>query len=286
MEHVLHSIAMSYVSVARDVRRNADRLAGGRANSASSAFVRLSQLRKVRECEQVAAVCYRLREDEIEFLLVRTRGSGRWTFPKGSAEPGLTHAQAAALEAFEEAGVHGRIEEAAFTCYVCRKRDAKKTSPTSGRRELTVNAHLCEVARLTKPREMNRDRTWFSIDEASRRLREGRGDDEGAEFARVLEKAVARIQQSHGADEVEVERAARAQVNDPLRKIQFEVSKEVRGMAWTPAFNGYSRQRLTGRSAPASAISASRKILPCEVLEFSLAGQKKPPALGSGAKLR
>src|SRR5271169_2973372 len=90
----------------------------------SARLVRLSQLRKLCECEQVAAVCYRLRGDGIEFLLVRTRGGGRWTFPKGSAEPGLTHAQAAALEAFEEAGVHGRIEEAPFAQY-CRRRGDK-----------------------------------------------------------------------------------------------------------------------------------------------------------------
>src|SRR5262249_27106253 len=74
----------------------------------------LSQLRRLRQCEQVAAVCYQVRRGGIEFLLVRTN-SGHWTFPKGSTEPGLTHAQAAALEAFEEAGVHGRMEEASFT---------------------------------------------------------------------------------------------------------------------------------------------------------------------------
>ena len=78
--------------------------------------IRLSHLRKLRGCEQVAAVCYRVRGGCIEFLLVQTRG-GRWTFPKGSAEPGLTHAQAAAFEAFEEAGVHGRMEEASFARY-------------------------------------------------------------------------------------------------------------------------------------------------------------------------
>ncbi len=68
----------------------------------------------------MAAVCYRVRAGEIEFLLVQT-GKGRWIFPKGSVEPGLTHAQAAALEAFEEAGVHGRMEEASFTRYVRRR---------------------------------------------------------------------------------------------------------------------------------------------------------------------
>src|SRR2546427_12586408 len=67
---------------------------------------RVSQVRRLRKCQQVAAVCYRIRGSGIEFLLVQTRG-GRWTFPKGGVEPGLTHAQAAALEAYEEAGAHG-----------------------------------------------------------------------------------------------------------------------------------------------------------------------------------
>ena len=286
MNRVLHSIAMSNVNVAGGAKRDVSRLAKGYANGTSPVFVQLSQLRKVRACEQVAAVCYRLRHDEIEFLLVRTRGSGRWTFPKGSAERGLSHAQAAALEAFEEAGVHGRIEEAAFARYISRKRDARKSSSTSGRRELRVNAHLCEVVRLTKPKEMNRDRTWFAIDEASQRLREGRQNDEATEFARVLAKAVVRIQQLHSADDIVGNRAARAQVNDPLRKIQFEAAREVRAMAWTSAFKGYSGHGFTEKTASPNASSTSRKILPCEVLEFSLAGQKKPPALGSGAKLR
>src|SRR6059058_1167396 len=82
---------------------------------------RVSQVRRLRKCQQVAAVCYRIRGGGIEFLLVQTRG-GRWTFPKGGVEPGLTHAQAAALEAYEEAGVHGRMEEeVSFTRYVRRK---------------------------------------------------------------------------------------------------------------------------------------------------------------------
>src|SRR5271155_2735893 len=63
--------------------------------------------------QQVAAVCYRMGRRGIEFLLVQTRG-GRWIFPKGGVERGLTYAQSAALEAFEEAGVHGRMEEIPF----------------------------------------------------------------------------------------------------------------------------------------------------------------------------
>ena len=75
---------------------------------------RVSRASKLaRQRQQVAAVCYRTRRGCAEFLLVQTRG-GRWIFPKGGVEPGLTRAQSAALEAFEEAGVHGRMETISF----------------------------------------------------------------------------------------------------------------------------------------------------------------------------
>src|ERR1700688_3686070 len=126
----------------------------GTSHSAAR-FVRLAHLHKLRDCEQVAAVCYRMHNDEIEFLLVRARGSGRWTFPKGSAEPGLTHAQAAALEASEEAGVHGRIEEVPFVRYALRRRGMKHGAG-SDEGKLTVSAHLCEVRRLSPAQESGR----------------------------------------------------------------------------------------------------------------------------------
>ena len=156
-----------------------------------SAFkvVRLSRLRKLKGCEQVAAVCYRARGGCIEFLLVQTRG-GRWTFPKGSAEPGLTHAQAAALEAFEEAGVHGRMEEASFARYSRRHDGDRRRSAV----EQSVSAHLCEVTRLDPPQESNRNRTWFPAEKAKQRLREDRASDYGTALARVVDRAVARIQ--------------------------------------------------------------------------------------------
>ena len=156
--------------------------------SPSVKFLRLAQLRKLRRCEQVAAVCFRVRGSDIEFLLVQTR-KGRWIFPKGGAEPGLTHAQAAALEAFEEAGVHGRMEEASFTGYVQRKRGRMR-----GVTELSVSAHLCEVLRLVPPPELNRNPTWFSAEKAKRRLRKDRAQDHGTDLARVIDRAVTRIQ--------------------------------------------------------------------------------------------
>lgn len=147
-------------------------------------FFGLDELRRRRRSQQVAAVCYRVVKDDVEFLLVRTRG-GRWTFPKGSAEPGLTHAQAAALEAYEEAGVHGRMEVASFTQYARRKR--------SSGIGIMVNVHLCEVLRLDRTPEAGRDPTWFSAEKATKKLQDDRADEHGTQLAKVIELAVRRI---------------------------------------------------------------------------------------------
>ena len=168
---------------------------GARAKRQSGKFVRVSQLRKLRQCEQVAAVCYRVRRERIQFLLVQTRGSGRWTFPKGSTEPGLTHAQAAAMEAFEEAGVHGRIEETSFARYVRRPGGSANCSLKRSAEHVAVKAYLCEVLRLSVPKESNRNRTWFSLESARQRLEEGRNTAEGAGLVRVLNLALERVQQ-------------------------------------------------------------------------------------------
>ncbi|MGB2602163.1 MAG: NUDIX domain-containing protein [Candidatus Sulfotelmatobacter sp.] len=270
----------------------------------SNGIVRLAHLRKLRECEQVAAVCYRLRNGSIEFLLVRTRNSGRWTFPKGSAEPGLTHAQAAALEAFEEAGVHGRIEEASFARYICRKGGAacKRAERSSKKRYsekgLAVHAHLCLVLRLGKPKEANRNRTWFSAEDAKKYLRERRASD-GAEFVRVVDRAVARIQQLHCPTSINFDKLqqGREREKDALQKVQFEAHDEVLGRMRQGSFAPYSRLRAseTVRYFSPSAEAKRRELLQCEVLEFSptkeitrnsgwFPGRKKPKALGTGTK--
>jgi len=237
------------------------------------AFVRLSSLRKLRKPEQVAAVCYRLYHQKIEFLLVQTRGSGRWTFPKGRTEAGLTHAQAAALEASEEAGVHGRIEEAAFAQYFCRKRNEKenvssKSQLKSSRSKVLVAAHLCEVTRLRAPKESNRNRTWFGARDARIRLREGRSEDETAEFARVLDCALARIQRQRKSARVIGKEMPRRQIRDtdPLRRVQIE----------SPSLG--SRLSASGHAAGV-AVGRSRTVLRGTVLPFvPIEDQKLLPA--------
>ncbi len=262
-----------------------------RVRATSFEFVRLSHLRKLSECEQAAAVCYRVRGEGIEFLLVRTRGGGRWTFPKGSAEPGLTHAQAAALEAFEEAGVHGRIEEASFARYVRRKRGgARKSTARSSKKELAAYAHLCEVSRLSPPRESRRHRTWFSVEDAKRRLREGRRSDDGAEFARVVDKAVERIQKLRRGilnllqdDRVQQDRLRPDTMpTDALQKVQFEAFMETREASFLQRI----RRQLHGMrqfSVP-MLDDHSGEFLRGEVLQFDPTREKKAKALETGTK--
>lgn len=175
-----------------------------------SNFVGLEHLRRLRGSEQVAAICYRLGKSGIEFLLVRTRGR-RWTFPKGSVESGLTHAQAAALEAFEEAGVHGRIEEAAFARYVRVKAGYNRQSTEI---EIVIHAHLCEVSRLAAPEEADRNPTWFSAEKAKRRLRQDRAAGYGDDLARIVDRAVARIQGLYRAAQPATEPLRRAEIID------------------------------------------------------------------------
>ena len=59
---------------------------------------------------QFAALCYRFKDDKLQICLVTSRRSGRWIVPKGWPMDGETPADAAATEAFEEAGLRGKVD--------------------------------------------------------------------------------------------------------------------------------------------------------------------------------
>jgi 8-oxo-dGTP pyrophosphatase MutT (NUDIX family) len=190
-------------------------------------------LRLPKQRQQVAAVCYRVRGTGIEFLLVQTRG-GRWIFPKGGVEPRLTYAQSAAREAFEEAGVHGRIEEVPFARYYRRRPKLATVSRSSElelelkpEQELAVAAYLCEVLHLEPPQESNRNPRWFSVDKVKQRLREDRTPEFGSELSRVVERATSRIERLHAARQTS-ERTSEHRHADGLRKVRFEAREYAR----------------------------------------------------------
>jgi len=260
-------------------------------------------LRLPKGRQLVAAVCYRIRRRGIEFLLVQTRG-GRWIFPKGGVEPGLTHAQSAAVEAFEEAGVHGWMEAVPFARYLRRKPDApaaktEKRSSSSrsssrssfrpGQPEFAVTAHLCEVSRLEPPQESDRNPTWFSVEKTKQRVLQGRLPEFGAELARVVDRAVARIRRLHGDSSHVPGHAKLAYAmpgytklrytrKDALQEVRFEASElaHAQGQVWSASYARYIRREQPDLQ-PSGSRSAQAEIPDALLYKILRAG----PPLGS-----
>ncbi|MDP9223523.1 MAG: NUDIX domain-containing protein [Actinomycetota bacterium] len=107
-----------------------------------------------------AAVCYRWAAGNPEFLLVRTKAS-TWNFPGGGIEPGETTWQAAAREAFEEAGVTGKVIEQALGAFPDRQDNQDGTQST-----IEVIGHLLEVQNEQAPSEPWRTPQWFTPEAA------------------------------------------------------------------------------------------------------------------------
>jgi len=139
---------------------------------------------------QVAAICYRKRGAAVDFLLVNTNGGNKWTFPKGSPEARLSHSQAAEREAAEEAGALGTIEPRHFHLYIHSKGVFWQPG---GVQEFVVKAFLMEVDELRRPDEPMRHPTWFSPEEARRRLAKGREVKYAHELEAVIDRAMERI---------------------------------------------------------------------------------------------
>ena len=119
---------------------------------------------------QAGAIPYSVINGEVHVLLVTSRGSGRWLIPKGNIDPGLTPAEAAAKETYEEAGIRGKIATDTplgfFTAF--------KTLKSGEERPVTVEVYPLLVDRQLKrwPEAGEREACWMSADDAARSVRE------------------------------------------------------------------------------------------------------------------
>src|SRR3954468_19947222 len=77
--------------------------------------------------KQFAALPYRVRDDDLEILLITTRKKRRWSVPKGWPIRRSSPQQTAATEAYEEAGVKGHIGAKQVGRF--KKRKMKKRQP-------------------------------------------------------------------------------------------------------------------------------------------------------------
>jgi 8-oxo-dGTP pyrophosphatase MutT (NUDIX family) len=70
---------------------------------------------------QVAALCWRRSRKGLRILLVTSRDTGRWIVPKGWPMRNRGDAEAAAREAWEEAGLRGEVSDRSIGLYTYDK---------------------------------------------------------------------------------------------------------------------------------------------------------------------
>ena len=122
-------------------------------------------------------------DKKAEVLLVTGRRSGRWMIPKGWPMAGKTLADSAAREAFEEAGIKGRIEPEPIGTFRHVKQHV-----LFGEMEVDIHVHLLTVERQLKdwPERGERLRKWFKLDEAAQRVDSDELRELIVEFGRQL----------------------------------------------------------------------------------------------------
>nr|WP_299909650.1 DUF47 family protein [Sphingomonas bacterium] len=120
--------------------------------------------------DQVAALPYRIEADgSAQVMLITSRDTGRWVIPKGNPIPGMAPHEAAAEEAFEEAGIRGIPCPSALGTFTYIKRRRTRSN-----RELTVAVYpLAVVEQVASwPEKDQRDTRWFALDAAEKAVTE------------------------------------------------------------------------------------------------------------------
>ncbi|MGG6892322.1 NUDIX hydrolase [Rhizobium sp. BR 315] len=120
---------------------------------------------------QYGALCFRYRggDGEIDILVITSRDSGRWIVPKGWPMKGKQPHEAAAIEAWEEAGVRGKVRKVPVGRYTYLKElEDGKFVPC------VVDLFQIEMKEVRADFKERGQRLldWVSPDEAARRVRE------------------------------------------------------------------------------------------------------------------
>ncbi len=120
---------------------------------------------------QCAALCYRFKKKTAipEILLITSRDTGRWVIPKGWPMEGKLCHEAAAREAYEEAGVKGEAgaERIGFYMY-------DKGMDHGLKVQCMVQVYPIVVLDMLKnfPEKGSRKMEWVTFDEAANRVAE------------------------------------------------------------------------------------------------------------------
>ena len=117
---------------------------------------------------QFAALCYRLEGEKLKICMVTSRRSGRWILPKGWPMHKQTPAEAAAQEAWEEAGVTGEAIDRCLGVYSYVKPLSENPAPVV----VMIYPVKVETEHATWPEMKERKRKWVSPKKAAKKLQE------------------------------------------------------------------------------------------------------------------
>lgn len=138
---------------------------------------------------QAAAICFRRRGENLEFLLILNDKGTRRIFPKGNVKEDETLWAAAEREAMEEAGVEGNIRRTPLTFFWISK--GKKQQE-----EMAIAAFLLEVTRKISDKKSKRKPKWYSYQKAIDALGKNRDPEAASELQRVLRKAISDLNEA------------------------------------------------------------------------------------------
>jgi 8-oxo-dGTP pyrophosphatase MutT (NUDIX family) len=124
-------------------------------------------MRKTAMLESGALAYRRHKNGKLLILLVSKKRSKKWGIPKGKVNASLSFGETAAKEAFEEAGVIGRVSRNSIGMF-----RAKKGTPIP--KNIEVWVYLLEVDESLSnwPEKEKRKTRWVSCKVAARELRE------------------------------------------------------------------------------------------------------------------
>ena len=127
---------------------------------------------------QFGALCWRQQNDDVQVLLVTSKRSQRWILPKGWPVHDATPAEAALTEAWEEAGVVGKVKTACLGIF-----SYSKGLSDDSNLPCVVAVFPVKVKELEKdwPEKEHRKRKWCSLKQAANLVAE-------PELAAILKK--------------------------------------------------------------------------------------------------
>ncbi|WP_165491009.1 NUDIX hydrolase [Lichenihabitans psoromatis] len=126
---------------------------------------------KTRVYSQYGAVPFRIkRSGDIEIMLITSRDTGRWIVPKGWPISKLKPRQVAAQEAWEEAGLRGKIVGKAPLGHYLYSKAMEDEPPLTCK--LTLFALQVSRQRKSWPEKGQRKTAWFDVATAAATVRE------------------------------------------------------------------------------------------------------------------